>query len=243
MRAVLLLAALSTGSGEPVNVVFPVYAANPPPQDPTMLRLTRAIAETLHEALGGEMRVASREERDERCPATDGTCPNDVAAVSNADRAIALALEKDLSKVTVRVYRGKTGVEREGTASCAWVKGTVECSDEELEAIFEEGSGPTALAEGEIESAFTALRPRLVRCGISKTNEAWVAFKVRADGRVYDVRIDPRELAEEKAYNCVATTLESLRVRRFSGAAQSFRYALHDPPPAPPPAKKKGKKR
>jgi hypothetical protein len=245
MKAVLILAVLSAASGEAekaATVVFPVYAPNPPPQDPTLLRLTRALAESLHESLDGRMRVASREERDERCPAQDGTCPNDVAVMANAERAISLALDKDLSKLTVRVYLGKTGVEREGNATCTWVQGAVECNGEELAAIFEEGAGPKPLAETEVQEAFAALEPRMERCGASRTKDAWVSFKVRADGRVYDVRLDPRELAEEKSYNCVATTLESLRMRRFSGAAQPYRFKLFEEKAKPAP-KKKGKKK
>jgi hypothetical protein len=210
-------------------VVLPVHSANPPPQDPTLLRLSRSLATAIHDVVGEEVRVASREERDERCPQEDGACPKELAELLNAERAIVLVLDAKYTSLTVRIYRGKLGLEREGRIPCRWESGAVACETSKLAPIFAEDAGPGALKESEVESAFKTLSARLDRCRAPRADEAWVNFRVRPDGNVYDVRIDPKELGEERGYACVATTVESMKLRTFSGPAQSFRYRLKAP--------------
>lgn len=230
-------------------VVLPVHSTNPPPQDPTLLRLSQSIAHAVHDAVGEDVRMASREERDERCPQEDGSCPNELAALLGVDRAVVLVLDAKFASLQLRVFHGRIGVEREGTIPCRWANGAVACEVDKIAPIFAGESGPNPLKEGEVEAAFNALRPRLDKCRANEAAppEAWVSFKVRPDGRVYDVRIDPRELLEHKGFECIATTMESMSVRRFSGAPQPFRFSLLPEPaksekPEKAPAKKKPKK-
>src|SRR5688500_12670773 len=119
-------------------VVLPTHSTNPPPQDPTLLRLSKTVAESIHEAGGANVRVASREERDERCPAEDGHCPNELAAMLDAERAVVLVLDAKFTNLLLRVYRGKLGVEREGSIPCRWENGAVDCELAQIAKIFAE---------------------------------------------------------------------------------------------------------
>lgn len=226
-------------------VVMPIHAASAPPQDPTLLRLSRTVVEAIHDAIGEDVRLVSREQRDEFCPREDGSCPNEIAALLEADEAIALVLAKDFTSLKVRVFKGKSGVDREGAIPCTWSEGSVSCETEKIAKIFE-GAGPAALGTKEVDDAFALLAPKLEHCRSLDTEasppEAWVSFRVRADGRVYDVRIDPRELVDRKGFGCVATTVESLTVRKFSGSTQTYRYSLLPEKPKPAPKKKARKK-
>jgi hypothetical protein len=207
-------------------VVLPVHALNPPPQDPTLLRLTKTISEAIHQVAGAEVHVASREERDHRCPSEDGVCPRDIAEILDAERAVTLVLDNDNKALTVRVYRGRIGVEREGKIGCEWESGSIRCKTEELAPIF--GTGAVRTQE-QVEGAFAQLDSRIKKClaGADPNADAAVLFKARPDGRVFDVRIDPKELGEDSAYACIATTVESLKLKRARGGdVQSFRVSL-----------------
>ena len=81
VRSALIIFALSAipaGAQADTWVVLPAYAANPPPRDPTLLRLTKTIAEALHQSSQEDVRVVTRELRDEACPGDDGRCPRDL---------------------------------------------------------------------------------------------------------------------------------------------------------------------
>src|SRR5262245_38410318 len=130
-------------------VVMPVHASNTPPQDPTLLRLSHTLTEAIHEAIGEDVRLVSREQRDEFCPREDGTCPNEIAALLEADEAIALVLAKDFSALKVRVFKGKLGLDREGAIPCSWSEGSVSCETDKIAKIFE-GAGRHALGTKEV---------------------------------------------------------------------------------------------
>lgn len=225
-------------------VVLPIHSTHPPPQDPTLLRLSKSIASAVHDAVGEDVRMASREERDERCPQEDGSCPNELAVMLGVDRAVVLVLDAKYASLQLRVFHGRIGVEREGTIPCRWESGAVACEVDKIAPIFADESGPNPIKAGEVEASFAELRPRLDKCRASEPvpPEAWISFKVRPDGRVYDVRIDPRELLEQKGFECIATTVESMSVRRFSGAPLPFRFNLLPEPEKPAPKKAEPKK-
>lgn len=231
-------------SATPRWLVLPVSCSDPPPADPTLLRLTKDLAGAIHEVVEEEIRVASREARDDRCPREDADCPPDIARMLDVERVVALSLAPRWDVLTVRVF-ATGGLDREGKLPCRWADGAVECQTDELARILAEDELPP-LDEAAVKASFDALRPRLGACGggdgaapgASIAPDTFVSFRARPEGRVSDVRIEPAELQGEGAYACVARHVESLRVPRFAGKApRTFRFALREPPAPVEPAK------
>jgi hypothetical protein len=225
-------------------IVLPIHSERPPPTDPTLLRTTKIIAEAIYAVVDAGVRVASRGVRDEHCPSEDGQCPEHIADLLGAERVISMALTSDYKALRIRVYRGARGVERQGSIPCRWEEGAVECDTGRLAAVLKGQGPPPPLDHVAVQKAFERLGPSFVRCkkdnAASKTPEGdppSVSFRVRADGRVSDVRISPDELSDDAAYACIARMVESLRLPPFEGSAEMFHFSLaersaKDPRPA-----------
>jgi hypothetical protein len=227
-------------------IVLPAYCEKPPPKDPTLLRISAAVGEALQSALKEDVRVASTELRDEHCPQEDGRCPPFVADALGAERAISLVLAPDYRKLVVRVFKGTTGMESEGSIKCAWNVGEVGCELDKLRKVVKRPAEAPPIDPEAVRKAFDALRPKLDRCtnGAAAPKDASVSFRLRPDGHAIDVRIDPEELNDDPGYQCVARTVESLRTRAFSSdKPELFRFALAPSPPAKSKVDRKKKKR
>ncbi|MCK6549814.1 hypothetical protein L6R52_28515, partial [Myxococcota bacterium] len=124
--------------------VLPVRAAEPPPGDPTLLRLTRALAGAIHEQTGGDVRVVSRDERDDRCPDEQGVCPREIASMLDAERVVSFTLARSYGAITVRIYHVDAGLEREAELECDWEEGSVSCDLDALKKLFVPGEQPAA---------------------------------------------------------------------------------------------------
>jgi hypothetical protein len=227
--------------GRAAWLVFPAQAAKPPPRDPTMLRLSTAIGEAIQKIVKEDVRVTSRDVRDEHCPQEDGRCAAHVADQAGADRVVSLVLSPAYDKLEVRIYRRKMGVEKEGTIPCAWNEGDVACDTKKLAAILARDSLPPPVDAEAVKKAFDALAPKLARCHKGQiVPGAAASFRVRQDGHVIDVRIQPDELHDDPAYQCVARTIESLRVKPFTGEKpEQFRFSLGPERTKPKDAKSK----
>lgn len=228
--------------------VLPVRASDPPPGDPTLLRLTRSLASAIHEQTDADVRVVSRDERDERCPDEQGVCPREIASMLDAERVVSFALANSYGSIAVRIYHADAGLEREAELSCEWEEGNVSCDSDGLKKLLVPGAQPGALDPAAVEAALRRASSRIEGCRSAKASaeddpagdatldsEAFVSFRVRPDGRVIDVRIDPRDLAGTPMFRCVARVVEALELDPFSGAKPvAFRFPVLEPAPAEP---------
>lgn len=241
--------------------VLPVQATEPPPQDPTLLRLTKDLGAAVHDAIGADVRVLSREEREERCPDRAGVCEKDLADTLGVEHAVSIVLADGYNSIHVRVYGAKEGLVHEGDVPCRWDQGNVACEAEIFARLVTSEEKTSALEPARVEAAFRALVPKLSRCKTAKREEGddalaepvpdedvHVSFRVRPDGHVIDVRVDPREHAGSAPFRCMARLVESLELAPFAGTKPAaFRFALADKAPEKvdpkkaPPAKKKAK--
>jgi hypothetical protein len=243
--ALALISAGDNGAKTPY-VVLPVHAVDPPSMDPTLLRLTRKIADGIEAAVKEEVRVASRELRDDRCPSQDGDCPPRVADDLDAERVVSMALAKDFKSVVVRVYRGGA-IETQGKLPCKWDEGSVDCDVEKIGPIIskrEHEQPATAVDRKGVERAFEATKKLFARCPKLETplqpgQEVTASVRLRPDGKVTDVRIDPRELYDAPRYTCIAEILESMRAPSFDGTKpEPFRFTIEGVPAKKPAARK-----
>ena len=190
-----------------------------------MLRLTRAVAESLHAAGSGALQVVSRELRDDACPSPDGECPNDVALYVKAERVVSLTLSERRDHLTARLYRRGVGFEKDLTLPCTWASGRIRCDAANLAKLLTaKAARPDADSRQPaktIEQAMKTLEPTLKRClrkgaaAMPKLEEPPVVLlRIGKGGRVRDVRIKPRALTEVPAYACMARAVESLRLPR-----------------------------
>ena len=221
---VLLTLAASTARAEPPRwIVLPVYAANPPPQDPTLLRLSRAVGVAVAAAADAEVRVVSRELREEHCRDAGHRCPDAIARILGADRVIALVLTDDFGALEARVHEPPDRT-FDVRVECEW-RGGPKCDLEELaEATSRRRRAPYDPAA--VEAAWAQLRPRIDRCfsgaGVEPSAEAQLTFRLREDGRPIEVRVDPKRLQRRRAYGCAARVVESLRVPPFVAPRPPF---------------------
>jgi hypothetical protein len=247
VRAVLVLAHLiASAPSAPLApwIVLPINSENAPPTDPTLLRLSKTVGEAIQKVVATEVRVASRDVRDQQCPGEDGKCPEHVSEMLAAERVISLALSPDFRALKLRVYH-KRGIEREGKIPCTFEEGIVECQLDQIEGLLKPKGPLRALDRAAVQKSWEKLWPRIARClkgkqtsGEGKEAPA-VSFRAHPDGRVADVRIIPDALSDDPAYACIARTVESLKVAPFDGNAEPFRFNLEEPKPAPA-SKKRG---
>jgi hypothetical protein len=182
--------------------VLPARGAQPPPRDPTLMRLTEALSDALGEALGVRTTVLSKALADDACPGDGGECPRDIAVFVAAKRVVSVVLREDHSAVDLRVYAPKLGQVRTLSLPCRWAEGLVSCTTTRLidlgpagdvsgspvpttEASTPDkakaktkarGATPTAPASDPapdaVQRAFAAAAPRLARC----KKEGWGAL-------------------------------------------------------------------
>lgn len=238
MRRPLLIAALAfvpavASANDPTQqpagwAVLPVFADKPPPRDPTLLRLTKALAEAVHTHTDARVHIVSRILRDEACPSTDGQCPRDVALHANAERAVSFQLADGYQSVTVRVYT-RRGLEQTGTLPCRWATGFATCDAAGLSALLVTKPTPkAAVADGGediVKKRFARLQTRLDKCTKlgwgdapeAKPVDVTVQFTVAEGGRVRDVRLQPSGFDDVPAYACMARVVESMKLPRKVG--------------------------
>lgn len=179
-----------------------------------MLRMSVELARSVSKAVSGHVRLAKREERDRACPLS---CPPEVATIEDVDHAVELILGETMDELLVRLFN-RRGEVLEGKVPCEYGGGAVSCDAERLKKMLASREKEAPLDKGAVESAFAALRPKLVGCGDPKAGvRAKVRFRVRPDGRVTDVRVWPKRVQSAEPYACMARVVESLRVVPFAG--------------------------
>lgn len=212
-------------------LVLPIHAEHPPPTDPTLLRTSERVGRAIADGLGVDVRLAARAIRDEHCTDDGHHCPTAIARILEAERVIALELTDDHGELRATVYRRPAVVAATVRVKCAWDHGPKCALDDLVEQL--RASMKVAFDAVALETAWTKLRPRIDGClARAKAVEptASVKFSVQRDGRVANVRIEPRKLQRKKAYTCVARVVESLRVPPFEGPMPPmFRRALVSP--------------
>jgi hypothetical protein len=130
--------------------VLPARGAQPPPRDPTLMRLTEALSDALSEALGVRTTVLAKALADDACPGDGGECPRDIAVFVAAKRVVSVVLREDHSAVDLRVYAPKLGQVRTLTLPCRWAEGLVSCTTArliELGPADDASSSPAPAAE------------------------------------------------------------------------------------------------
>jgi len=238
VRALLLAALLgaSPALAAPAPwVVLPIRGEKPPPRDPTLLRLSKELAEALQAQVGTEVRVAARELRDEACPGRDGRCPRDVALHAAGDRVLSAVLEPGLTKLELHVY-GREGLEKSATIACKWAEGFAACELERLAELIakREASAERKESTDEIGKRFAKLGPGLQGCkkkgwGKATPEGRALEMSVRFDvggGRVKNVRVMPAGFDTVPAYACMARVVESMKLPKGHGAAEGLRFPI-----------------
>jgi hypothetical protein len=205
-------------------IVFPIFSEHPPPRDPTLLRMSIDLARVISENVSGDVRLAKREERQESCPLR---CPDEIASMLSADHVIAMHLKDSQDQLAVILYEPsrEPQVRR---ISCTYGDGAVSCDAKELSEVIKGWRHDGQLDQKAVHAAYAGLATELLACGEQdKGVEASVLFRVRPDGRVTDVRIDPVSVQDRKPYDCMARVMESLRVPPFSAKKPiAFRLPL-----------------
>jgi hypothetical protein len=205
-------------------VVFPIFAEHPPPRDPTLLRLSIELAKVIRENVTGDVRLAKREERDVSCPLE---CPGEIASMLTVDHVIAMHLKDTQDQLAVILYEPSRApsIRR---IDCTYRDGAVSCDSKRLAEVVQGWKHSPALDHKAVHAAFDALGKELDACGERPRGvDASVRFRVRPDGRVTDVRIDPQEVQDRKPFDCIARVVESLRVPPFEGPKPvAFRLPL-----------------
>lgn len=219
LGAMLLMGAPEERASPPKPwVVMPVRAEHPPPQDPTLLRLSVPLAKAIAAEAPAAVRLAKRDERDERCLDDGWRCPDEIAAMLGAGRVISMQLDEDHGALTVYVYAGRQGVIAEQEVACTWSDGRLSCDVKALSNFFA-GLRPRTLGPEEVFDAFAELHSPLQACtkkGRTR-NKVQVVFRVGSDGQAHHVRIQPRKHQRSKVYRCMAQVVEGLQVRPFLG--------------------------
>jgi hypothetical protein len=218
-----ILALLAIASPPETWVVMPVVARNPPPRDPTMLRMSVDLAKAITGAVSGPVRLAKREERDSVCASG---CPPEIASILEADHVVELVLDDGMDALLVRVFDRDRGTSK-SKVPCTYGGGVVECDAGALAQSFAR-KDDAELDPKTVEDAFAKLGDRLRACGPPLPKiEATVRFRARPDGRVTDVRVSPTKVQTKKPYACMARVVESLRVPPFAGSKPvAFQLAL-----------------
>lgn len=209
-------------------LVLPARAAHPPPQDPTLLRLSKPVAEAFAELVSGPVRLGARGLRDARCRDDGWRCPDEIAALLGVDRVVSMQLDDDYGALTLYVFAERRGVVAKVSLPCAWDAGRLSCRTEGLAKLAHELE-PRGLEPAVVFAAYEALEPKLRAClgPEGAEAEARVRLSVAPSGRAHSVRIEPRRLQRRERYACVARALEGLEVPPFAGAdAGPFTFAL-----------------
>lgn len=205
-------------------VIMPVWGPTAPPQDPTFLRATKELAEVIHQAAGREVQVYSRERRATVCADNGHQCPSEVAAMLDVHQVIELSFDDKLEQLWVQVWGRPRGLLREAKVPCTWEEGRPRCALDQVAAVVS-GEVLPALDAAQVEQALDALKPQLDACQTQRSAkkkaqhevDVTLRFRVTPNGRVREVRVDPRELQTLPAWACVARVVEALRVPPFRG--------------------------
>ncbi len=221
---VLSAAPVATADANPKWILMPVYAPTPPPGDPTLLRMSKRIGEALAEHNAADVRLVSRELREERCQDHGHECPDAIARMLEVDRVIAVELAEDYGELLATVFDPPNRA-RSVRVPCKWVAGGPSCDVDGLAKEIAEATKPT-WDPAAADAAFDALRTRIDACLAQEKGgadpESRVTFRIREDGRPIEVRIQPKALQRKKAYRCVARVVESLRVPPFVADRMPF---------------------
>jgi hypothetical protein len=233
MNAALAVALLVVAQAPQTWVLLPVRGEQPPPQDPTLLRLSAAIQDGMQERLAKEVKLIERDLRDEACPSTDGQCAAHVTDLLHAKAVVSLFLTADQKELVVRIY-SKRGLEREGRLPCRWDQGLVECELAGLGPLLEPRKKPPEVDQKTVDSAFATLKKRLIGCkklglgdAAKPDGEVAVQFRIDREGRATEVRLEPLGLEDAPAYACMARVIESMHLGRTQEPTERpYRYPL-----------------
>jgi hypothetical protein len=214
VRLVLLLSLLlPTAARAESWIVFPIFAEVPPPRDPTLMRMSRELLKVIRENVSGEVRLAKRDERQDSCPIG---CPEEIASMLSVDHVVAMHLKETQDQLAVILYEPSREPEIR-KVTCNYANGAVSCDSKALAEVMKGWKRGATLEEKAVHEAFEKLESRMIACGPQEKGvSASARFRVRPDGRVTDVRIDPIEVQDRKPYDCMARVLESLRVPPFT---------------------------
>lgn len=226
MRGLILLSMLvpAVAFAEDVVVIMPVWGPSPPPQDPTFLRTTKALAEAIHGAAGREVQVYSRDKRGQVCADNGHQCPNEIATLLDVHQVVELTFDDKLEQLHVQVWGRPRGLLREAKIPCVWEEGRPVCPTEPVAQVVS-GDALGELDHAAVEQALDGLQPKVQAClGKKKQKkraqhevDVTLRFRVAPNGRIKEVRIDPRELQTLPAWACVGRVVEALRVPPFRG--------------------------
>lgn len=214
-----MLVPAAASASEVTWALLPVRAESPPPRDPTLLRLTRSVAEALRSTVEGKIRVVPRDLRDDACPSPDGLCPRDVASLVGADRVVSMLLTPGFKTLKLRIYSKEVGLQDSGVLECRWAMGLAVCATEPLSGIVREQRNEGG-AEA-VKRRFARLGKKLKGCekkGFAHLTAPElpdaldVTFRLSAKGRAIDVRLDPAGYDEVPAYACMARVVETLEI-------------------------------
>lgn len=216
--------------------ILPARGDRPPPRDPTLMRLTDAIAAALEVTLDARVRVVAKDLADQACPGDE--CPRDLAILVSAERAVTIAVKDDQSGVDLRVYGKKTGLEKTIALPCKWSEGLLACAMEGLSAMKAPAPSvaaapvaspkpvakPAVPPKQDVDALERALAPidrSAARCKAKGWGELPVGerpaamavrFRVDADGTIKDVRLEPSGFSDVPAFACMARAVESTRL-------------------------------
>lgn len=226
MRAAWILSLLlpSLAYAEDKVVIMPVWGPTAPPQDPTFLRATKELAEVIHGAAGREVQVYSREKRAALCADNGHQCPSEVASMLDVHQVIELSFDEKLEFLWVQIWGRPRGLLREAKVPCTWEDGRPRCALDQVAAVVS-GEALAALDPAAVEQALDALKPQIEACQTQRSAkkkalhevDVTLRFRVTPNGRVREVRVDPRELQTLPAWACVGRVVEALRVPPFRG--------------------------
>jgi hypothetical protein len=221
MIAALALALAVVVEAPPGWVLLPARGEQPPPQDPTLLRLSAVIHDELKERLSKDVKLVDREVRDEACPSADGICAAHVTDLLHARAVVSLLLTPDQKQLQVRIYSNR-GLEREGSLPCRWDQGSVTCELAGLVPLIEPKKKAPEIDPKVVDAAFGALKKKLLGCkklGLGDTAKpegtVTVQFRIDREGHAAEVRLEPLGLEDAPAYSCMARAIESLRFHRM----------------------------
>lgn len=215
--------------------MLPVWAESPPPGDPTLLRLTRQLAEPWTDWAPAGVRVVTRARRDEVCKDWGHRCPSDVARVLDADRVLAFELSRKLSRLKVTLY-DRSGPQDEAVTDCAWNEGRLACARGPMLDLARRFA-VTPRDAAVVRATFLSKAPLMTACftaGSGKPADSSgtpveVRFVVEPDGRTTDVRIEPAKLQTRPELACVARVAERMRFGLATGPRTRFRFPVPRP--------------
>src|SRR5688572_30251236 len=115
-----------------------------------MLRLSVDLAKVITESVTGEVRLATREERQDSCPIE---CPPEIPSMLSADHVITMHLKESYDQLAIVIFEPARAPEIRKIA-CTYADGTVSCDQKELAEKLKDKKQDPPLDQKSIEAAF-----------------------------------------------------------------------------------------